>query len=72
MPEELRVVPRSIHGVTVYETANEDRLLGTWEYTSVGVFLVGLVLSAVYLEKWGSIQVPDGEEEEPELAENPR
>ena len=47
-------------------------LLSTWEYTSVGVFLVGLVLSAVYLEKWGSMQVPDGEEEEPELAENLR
>lgn len=71
-PGELRVVPRSIHGVTVYQTAKEDRLLSTWEYSAVGVFLVGLVLSAVYLEKWGTMQVSEPEEEEPELAENPR
>ena len=67
-PEELRVVPRSIHGVTVYQTANENRLLSTWEFTSVGVFLVGVTLSVIYLEKWGSMQVPAGEEEKRELA----
>ena len=70
VPEELRIVPRSIHGVTVYQTTKEDRLLNTWEFTSVGIFLVGLTLSAIYLEKWGSMQVPAGEEEEPELAED--
>lgn len=68
-PGELRIVPRSIHGVTVYQTAKEDRLLNTWEYSSVGVFLVGLVLSAVYLEKWGSMRAGE-EEEEAELAED--
>ena len=57
---------------TVYQTVNEDRLLNTWEFTSVGVFLVGLVLSVVYLEKWGAMQVSADEEEEPELAENPQ
>ena len=67
-PEELRVVPRSIHGVTVYQTAKENRLLSTWEFTSVGVFLVGVTLSVIYLEKWGSMQVPAGEEEKRELA----
>lgn len=71
-PGELRVVPRSIHGETVYQTVKEDRLLSTWEYTSVGIFLVGLTLSAVYLEKWGSLQASSGEEDEPELAENPQ
>ena len=71
-PEELRVVPRSIHGVTVYQTTKENRLLNTWEFTSVGIFLVGVVLSVVYLEKWGSMQVPAGEEEERELAEDSR
>jgi hypothetical protein len=69
-PGELRVVPRSIHGITVYQTSKEDRFLNTWEYTSVGVFLVGLVLSGVYLEKWGAMQVPSGEEEEAEFAED--
>ncbi len=72
IPEKLQVVPRSIHGVTVYQTTKENRLLNTWEFTSVGIFLVGLTLSAVYLEKWGSMQVPAGEEEEPKLAENLR
>jgi hypothetical protein len=71
-PGELRVVPRSIHGVMVYQTTKENRLLNTWEFTSVGVFLVGVTLSAIYMEKWGSMQVPAGEEEERELAEGLR
>ena len=71
-PETLQVVPRSIHGVTVYQTKEEDRLLSTWEFTSVGVFLVGVTLSVIYLEKWGSMQVPAGEEQERELAEDAR
>ncbi|MDR3798437.1 MAG: hypothetical protein P4K93_09805 [Terracidiphilus sp.] len=71
-PDEYRSVPRSIHGVTIYQTAQEDRLLRTWEYSSVGIFLVGVVLSVIYLEKWGSMQVPAGEEEERELAEGLR
>jgi hypothetical protein len=71
-PGELRIMPRNIHGVTVYQTAKEDQLLNVWEYSSVGVFLVGLVLSAVYLEKWSSVQAEAGEEEDAELAENPR
>jgi hypothetical protein len=29
----------------------------------VGVFVFGLVLGLVYLEKWGSAQQPFGEEE---------
>jgi hypothetical protein len=58
--------------VTIYQTAKENRLLNTWEFTSVGIFLVGVVLSVVYLEKWGSMQVPAGEEEEREFAEGLR
>jgi hypothetical protein len=72
IPEKLQVVPRSIHGVTVYQTKEKDRLLNTWEFTSVGIFLVGVTLSVIYLEKWGSMQVPAGEEEERELAEDLR
>ena len=68
--DALRVVPRSIHGITVYQTAHEDRVLSIWEFSSVGVFLVGLVLSGIYLEQWGSMQIPWGEEEESKLAEN--
>jgi hypothetical protein len=55
-PPELRTVPRSIDGVVIYQTAEEDRRLNIIEYSSVGVFLVGLGLGLVYLEKWGARQ----------------
>ena len=58
----LRVVPRNIHGTVVYQTASEDRKLTAMEDASVGVFVVGLGLGLVYLEKWGSAQVAAGEE----------
>lgn len=53
-PQELRTIPRNIHGTVVYQTASEDRLLNIFEYSSIGVFLPGLVLGLVYLEKWSS------------------
>jgi hypothetical protein len=37
----------------VYQTPEEDRRLNLMEYSSVGIFLVGLGLSIVYLERWG-------------------
>ena len=49
--EQNRIVPRGIHGSTVYQTPGEDRLLNLMEYSSVGIFGVGLILSLVYLEK---------------------
>ena len=72
VPEQQQTVPRGIHGVTVYQTVAEDRRLNVIEYTSVGVFLVGLTLGLVYLEKWGSMQVPESDGEGAELAENPQ
>jgi hypothetical protein len=53
-PDEMRMTPRSIHGMVVYQTVEEDRRLSLIEDSSVGVFLVGLALGLVYLEKWGS------------------
>jgi len=53
-PIEERMVPRNIHGTVIYETADEDRRLSMMEYGSVSVFLVGLVLGVVYLEKWST------------------
>jgi hypothetical protein len=66
---EGRIVPREIHGIVVYQTAQENSRLNLIEYSSVGVFVIGLGLGLVYLEKWGSRQVRAGEEEG-ELAED--
>ena len=65
---ENRVVPRDIHGTVVYQTKDEDRKLSVIEYTSVGVFIVGLTLGMVYLEHWGASQDRYGDEDE--LVEN--
>lgn len=59
---EGRIVPRDIHGIVVYQTKEEDSRLSLIEYSSVGVFILGLGLGLVYLEKWGSLQVGAGEE----------
>ena len=68
--EQNRVVPRGIHGITIYQTPEEDRKLNLIEYSSVGVFVVGLVLGLVYLEKWGSLQVR-AEDEDEEMLKHP-
>lgn len=53
-PSEQRMTPRNVHGTVIYQTVNEDKRLSIMEYTSVSVFLVGLLLGIVYLEKWSS------------------
>lgn len=63
-PAQNRIIPRLIHGVTVYQTPAEDRSLTVVEYSSVGVFSLGLILGLVYLEKWGANQASAAEEEE--------
>jgi hypothetical protein len=60
---EGRIVPREIHGIVVYQTADENHQLNLIEYSSVGVFVLGLGLGLVYLEKWGSLQSRADEEE---------
>jgi hypothetical protein len=70
-PDEMRMTPRSVHGIVVYQTVEEDRKLSLIEDSSVGVFLVGLGLGLVYLEKWGSSRAHTSEEEgEDELKED--
>lgn len=64
MPEQMRVVPRNINGTVVYQTVQEDRRLSLIEDSSVGVFVVGLGLGLVYLEKWGSSRAELGDEDE--------
>jgi hypothetical protein len=63
-PEEQRVVPRSVHGVIIYQTPDEDKRLSTIEDASVAVFVLGLGLSVWYLEQWSSFRARESEEEE--------
>ena len=61
--DDGRIVPREIHGIVVYQTPDENRRLNLIEYSSVGVFVVGLGLGLVYLEQWGARQARTGEED---------
>jgi hypothetical protein len=67
-PEEMRIHPRNIHGIIVYQTAQEDRRLSVMEDSSVGVFLVGLTLGLIYLARWGNVRSSELELEDEELA----
>jgi hypothetical protein len=67
-PDEMRLIPRNIHGVVVYQTVEEDRRLTIMEDTSVGVFLLGLGLGLFYLERWGNVRSSELELEEEDLA----
>jgi len=62
-PEEMRMTPRDIHGVMVYQTVEEDRNLNLMEYSSIGVFLIGLGSGFVYLEKWNRARVGEAGED---------
>ena len=62
-PEQNRIIPRGIDGITVYQTAREDHTLTLMEFGSVSIFGIGLVLGLIYLEKWGSRQSQLAEEE---------
>lgn len=53
-PSEHRTIAREVHGVVVYQTAAEDERLSAMEYGSISVFLLGLLLAIVYLEKWAT------------------
>lgn len=53
-PAEQRMTPRDVHGVMIYQTVAEDERLSVMEYTSVSVFLVGLLLAIFFLEKWSA------------------
>jgi hypothetical protein len=61
MPAEERMIPRNIHGTVVYQTVNEDKSLSAMEYGSISVFLVGLLLGIVYLEKWSTVRQLEGQ-----------
>ncbi len=61
---ELRMTPRNIHGVVIYQTDQEDRRLNLIEYSSVGTFLFGTGLGLVYIRKWGIARALEAEDDE--------
>lgn len=63
VPAQGRIVPREIHGVVIYQTSQENSTLSVVEYSSVGIFVVGLGIGLVYLEKWGTLQSRYSDEE---------
>lgn len=69
VPDDLRFTPRNISGIVVFQTVEEDQRLSFIEYSSLGVFTIGLGLGIVYLEKWGSMRASEAEEDN-ELSEN--
>jgi len=68
-PTEQRMTPRNVHGIVIYQTETEDRRLSMMEYGSVTIFLIGLVLGVVYLEKWSSAREYESEADLLEEAE---
>lgn len=63
-PQQMRMTPREIHRITVYQTLEEKRQVNEIEYSSSAIFIVGLALSPVYLRKWGIARALEGKESE--------
>jgi uncharacterized membrane-anchored protein YitT (DUF2179 family) len=61
---ELRMTPRNVHGIIIYQTEEENRKLNLIEYSSVGTFLVGLGMGLVYIRKWGIARALEAEDDE--------
>jgi hypothetical protein len=62
--EHERIIPRNISGYVVYQTDDEARRLDIIEYSSVIVFLAGLVSGLVYLHKWGLVRAISAEDDD--------
>jgi len=63
-PDNLRMNPRNINGYIVYQSDQEERFLDVVEYSSVGIFLIGLSAGMVYLQKWGLARALEAEDDE--------
>lgn len=63
-PETGQMTPRFISGYVIYQTTEEDRRLDIIEYSSVSLFLLGLVGGLVYLRKWGIVRAIEAEDDE--------
>jgi hypothetical protein len=64
VPEQSRTVPRTINGLVIYQTEEEDRRLNEIEFASVGVFVIGATLGLIYLGKWGTARAIESDDED--------
>jgi hypothetical protein len=63
-PVTGHMTPRFITGYVIYQTEEEARRLDITEYSSAGLFMVGLVTGLVYLRKWGIQRAIEAEDDE--------
>lgn len=52
IPTEGRIYPRGIHGITVYQTAEERNKLNILFRVSIPVSVIGFTLAALEEERW--------------------
>lgn len=52
IPAEGRIYPRGIHGITVYQTAQERNKLDVLFWVSIPVSFAGFALAALEEERW--------------------
>jgi hypothetical protein len=52
VPEEMRITPQNIHGFVVYGTDEERKRLSQVEFGSTGVFVLGMCVGLVYMQRW--------------------
>jgi len=64
VPEEMRMTPRNIGGVVVYQTEEESQRLNLIEYSSTAAFALGIGLGILYFEKKGNILAGRSEDEQ--------
>ena len=63
-PQTRHMTPRFISGYVIYQTDEEARRLDLVEYSSAGLFLIGLVTGLIYLRKWGIARAIEADDEE--------
>jgi hypothetical protein len=57
-PTTGNVYPLNVHGIVVYQTRDERNFLDDLQYSSIAVFVAGLLTGAIYKKRWGKPPAP--------------
>ena len=57
-PVAGRVYPLNVHGIVVYQTRDERNRLDEVQYSSIGVFALGVLIGALHRKKFGQPPTP--------------